>query len=220
MIIMDRITAFLSYSSAQKQICGKLKSLLIDYCGYKVFIAHEDIQGSRVWEDEIISNIVSSDFFIPLLSKDFRESNFADQEIGIAVCLKKKIIPIKLDATNPYGFIQKYQAIQLRGNFNTTTNTDNLDKLVSTIAQIGLSYEFQSLYYQRALNSIIYAFSNSGSYKSSNTIIQILCECNYFTAQNLKDITKAVELNPQIRGAFGLANLRKCFFQKFNTIID
>ncbi len=125
-----------------------------------------------------------------------------------------------MDTTNPYGFIQKYQAIQLRSNFNTTDSLYNLDKLISTIAQIGLSFDPQSSFYQKALNSIIYAFTHSKSYKCSNTIIQILCECNNFTQQNLKDITRAVKANPQIQGAFGLTNLRKYFLQRQNTIID
>ena len=47
---MDRINAFISYASEEKQIGGRLKQLLIHYCGYDTFIAHDDIPGSEVWE--------------------------------------------------------------------------------------------------------------------------------------------------------------------------
>lgn len=128
---MDRISAFISYSSKQKVIGGKFKSYLENYCGYETFIAHDDIPGSTIWEDEIIQAIENADFFIPLISREFKKSPFTDQETGIAVFLKKKIIPIKLDEINPYGFIEKYQALQYK---------NNMHKLALTIAQIGLIY--------------------------------------------------------------------------------
>lgn len=112
---MDRVSAFISYSSTQKVIGGTFKSFLSSYCGYKIFIAHDDIPGSAIWEEEIIKGIEESDFFIPLISKEFADSPFADQETGIAVYLNKKIIPIKLEEVNPYGFISKYQGGFIQG---------------------------------------------------------------------------------------------------------
>lgn len=115
---MDCISAFISYSVKQKTIGGKFRSLLTTYCGYETFIAHDDILGSAVWEEEIIKAIEKADFFIPLISSDFKTSDFTDQETGIAITLKKKIIPIKLEEVNPYGFISKYQALQYKSYQN------------------------------------------------------------------------------------------------------
>src|SRR3989344_8729564 len=122
---MNRISVFISYSSTQKTIGGKIKSYLSSCCGYEMFIAHDDIPGSSVWEAEIINAIEKYDFFIPLISREFKKSQYADQETGIAVYLKKKIIPIKLDDANPYGFISKFQAIPYK---------DDMKELALTIA--------------------------------------------------------------------------------------
>jgi len=54
---MYRISAFISYSSKEKVIGGKFKSCLENFCGYEAFIAHDDILGSTIWEDEIIKSI-------------------------------------------------------------------------------------------------------------------------------------------------------------------
>lgn len=208
---MDRVCTFISYSSKQKIIAGKFKSYLENLCGYETFIAHDDIPGSTIWKEEIIKAIKNADFFIPLISKEFRESPFTDQETGIAVCLKKKIIPIKLDETNPYGFIEKYQALQYKNNIN---------KLALTIAQIGLIYEPQSSYHQKVLNSIVHAFCKSMSFEIANATIQILCKCNDLSPHQLIQIVKAIKTNSQIENAYGLNALKECLRKKYKVSID
>lgn len=209
---MDRISAFISYSSKQKFIGGTFKSCLENYCGYETFIAHDDILGSTIWEEEVIRAIKIADFFIPLISKEFKESPFTDQETGIAVCLKKKIIPIKLSEINPYGFIEKYQALQYRNDVN---------KLALTIAQIGLISEpAHSPYREKALNSIVHAFCRSGSFEIANAIIQILCKCNGLSPHQLNQIVEAIKTNFQIRNAYGLPTLKECLSKIYKISID
>jgi len=208
---MDRISAFISYSSKQKVIGGKFKSYLENYCGYETFIAHDDILGSTIWEEEIIKAIKNADFFIPLISKEFKESPFTDQETGIAICLKKKIIPVKLDEINPYGFIEKYHALQYRNDINN---------LALTIAQIGLICKPQSSYHQKVLNSIVYAFCKSISFEIANATIQILCKCNDLSSHQLAQIVKAIKTNSQIKNAYGLNALKECLRKKYKMSID
>lgn len=207
---MNRITTFISYSSKEKVIGGKFKSYLENFCGYETFIAHDDIIGSTIWEEEIIKAIKNADFFIPLISKDFKESPFTDQETGIAVCLNKKIIPVKLDELNPYGFIEKYQALPYK---------DNANKLALTVAQIGL-IELKSSYHQKALNSIVHAFCKSSSFEIANATIQILCKCNDLSSRQLRLIVKAVKNNSQIKNAYGLSVLKECLGKIYKVSID
>lgn len=219
---MNRINVFISYSSEQKTIGGRFKSYLIAYCGYETFIAHTDIPGSSVWEEEIIKAIEYADFFIPLITDDFKTSDFTDQETGIAVYCKKKIIPIKLAQRNPYGFINKYQALQYKTHPPSyyLRDKDNIKELILTVAQIGLSYEPQSIYHQKALTSIVYAFCTSNSFDTTNAIIEIMLKCTDLSVIHLKQIRKAIKENSQIQGAFGLENL-KTFLQKtYNVSID
>ena len=82
---MNRLKAFISYSSKQKTIGGRFKHCLEHYCGYEVFIAHNDMPAASFFPEEIIKAIKNSDFFIPLLSEDFKTSDYSDQETGAAV---------------------------------------------------------------------------------------------------------------------------------------
>lgn len=215
---MNRIIAFISYSSEQKIIGGELKSCLENFCGYKTFIAHDDIPGSAIWEEEIIQAIKIADLFIPLISKEFKESPFTDQETGIAVCLKKKIIPIKLENINPYGFINKYQALQYKIYPANYSLHDNTKELALTIAQIGLNHEPQ--YHQKVINSLVYAFCSSNSFDTTNATIKIMSDCDHFTSDHLRQIIQAIKSNDQIIGAFGLREFKKFLHKTYNITID
>lgn len=83
--------------------------------GFDIFIAHDDIKPSLVWQQEILKNLKQCDIFIPFLTKNFKESNWTDQETGIAFLMGKHIIPLKVDYI-PYGFINKYQGLKFDSN--------------------------------------------------------------------------------------------------------
>jgi len=210
---MDRIKAFISYSSLNKYIGGELKQHLTTICGYEPFIAHDDIPGSEIWEKEILKAIKTTDFFIPLISKQFKISDFADQETGLAVCLNKKIIPIKLDTINPYGFINKYQALQYKQH--------SIMSVVIAIARIGLHNEPTSIYYKKSLQSLVYALCESKSFETTNTIIQILSTCHHqFSAEQTQQIIEAIRTNSQIIGAFGLRDLKQILRTTYHCSLD
>jgi hypothetical protein len=216
------IKTFISYSSKQKTLGGKFTSYLRNYCGYETFIAHDDMPPSAIFEEEIIRAIEEADFFIPLISEDFKTSNFTDQETGIAVNLKKKIIPIKLEAINPYGFISKYHALQYKEYPPSyyLRETDNIKELVFMISRIGLSYDIQSPYHQKAINSILYAFCKSKSFDSANATIKIISNYNHFTSSHLKQIVQAIKTNDQITGAWGLEELKEFLLGTYKIGID
>lgn len=216
---MDRLKVFISYSSKQKLLGGKFKLSLENYCGYKVFVAHDDIPGAAVWEEEIMQGISDADFFIPLISREFRMSPFTDQEIGIAVFLKKKIIPIKLEDLNPYGFIQKYQAIPYREFSDVSHHKDDISKLALIIAQLELNKP-SSTYYQKATSSMVYAFCTSTSFDVSNATIQLLCNCDDLSSDQISHIRQAILNNSQIRGAYGLPALKDCLNKKYKVTVD
>jgi hypothetical protein len=102
------VRIFMSYSSIEKTVAGHVKNLLEKY-GLSVFLAHDDIRSTVDWQDEIIRALKECDVFIPLLTQSFRESEWTDQETGIAYAFGEFIIPIRV-GMNPYGFIGRIQA--------------------------------------------------------------------------------------------------------------
>src|SRR4030042_1980113 len=216
----NRITAFISYSSEENRIGGKFRNYLETYCGYETFIAHDDIPGSAEWEKEIIKALKRTDFFIPLISESFKSSLFADQETGIAFCLGKKIIPVKLGNIDPYGFIGKFQALKYRHYPPNYYLTDNIKELILTVARIGLSLRSKSKYQQKALNSVVHAFCKSNSFDTANAVIQSMLKCKDFSKYHLKQISQAIEENDQIQGAYELPVLKDFLSRTYNLFLD
>jgi hypothetical protein len=117
------LRAFLSHKAKHKAHASALKEYLDRY-GVSCFVAHKDIQPTKEWVQEIESALFSMDFLGALLTDDFHNSDWTDQEIGVALGRQVPIIPVKL-GKDPYGFIGKYQA--LSGSW------DDIPKMASDI---------------------------------------------------------------------------------------
>lgn len=64
--------------------------------------------------DEIEAGLYSMDALAAILMPGFKESNWTDQEVGIAVGRGTLVIPI-MRGLEPYGFISKYQGLNATG---------------------------------------------------------------------------------------------------------
>ncbi|MBF0492533.1 MAG: toll/interleukin-1 receptor domain-containing protein [Deltaproteobacteria bacterium] len=108
------LKAFLSYSTKNKlegrKVKAKLKELGID-----CFLAHEDLIVSEEWKKRIIQELQICDFFIPILSAEFKSSDWCSQEIGLVSQRSDVIfIPLSLDGTVSFGFISHIQSQKIQ----------------------------------------------------------------------------------------------------------
>jgi hypothetical protein len=104
---------FLSHLSSFKQTAGRLQAVLRKF-GITAFVAHVDIEPTREWLDEIEAGLYSMDALAAILMPGFKESNWTDQEVGVAVGRGVLIIPV-MRGLKPYGFISKYQGLNAEG---------------------------------------------------------------------------------------------------------
>ena len=102
------LKVFISYSMEDKEVGAKIKRILEDL-GIKSFMAHEDIEVSEEWKQRILTELKEADIFIPILSDDFRNSDWCSQEAGIASYRGILIIPLSIDEIKPYGFMSHRQ---------------------------------------------------------------------------------------------------------------
>lgn len=101
---------FLSHLASFKVKTGQLQRALRSYA-ISGFVAHEDIEPSKEWQTEIEAALQTMDAMACLLMPGFKESNWCDQEVGVAVGRDILIVPVRR-GLDPYGFIGKYQGIQ------------------------------------------------------------------------------------------------------------
>ena len=111
--LSDHFRVFISHVHTARKSAGTLKSAMQAY-GITAFVAHDDIETSDEWREEILSALMSMHAFVAVLTEDFSTSAWTDQEVGIAVARDVLVIPLSKGAI-PYGFIGKYQSFNGAG---------------------------------------------------------------------------------------------------------
>ncbi|MEZ5572794.1 MAG: TIR domain-containing protein, partial [Halioglobus sp.] len=104
---------FVSHLSSNKQQVSHLKAHLADW-GISAFIAHEDIEASREWRDEVEAGLQTMDVLVALVEPGFKDSDWCVQEVGYALGSNVDIIPLRA-GMDPFGFFGKYQGLQVKG---------------------------------------------------------------------------------------------------------
>lgn len=106
---------FVSHLSSNKGRTSALKASLANW-GISAFIAHEDIEPSREWRDEVEAGLETMDVLAAIVEPEFKKSDWCAQEVGYALGRKVDIIPLRAGA-EPFGFFGKYQGFQIKGRF-------------------------------------------------------------------------------------------------------
>lgn len=130
----DKLVLFFSHSHKDKKLVSDLKKVLEKADWIECFVAHQDISPNEEWKEEIKKYLENCHCLIVFLSESFKSSNWCDQEIGYAVNRAIPIFPVKLDKTDPYGFISHIQA-------NTLNPEKNIEKLSEEIKEDLLKHE-------------------------------------------------------------------------------
>lgn len=168
-------------------------------------MAHEDIEPSTEWQEEIIHSLKGCDIFIPIVSENFKESNWTDQESGIALAEDKFIIPLNVNLV-PYGFIGKYQALKLDRNIS-----DSCDKIIEIIDNTPLN--------EKLTDSLIKRFIESWNFVAANENAQLLEKREPFTEDQINEIIRGFVINNQIRGGWTANRIVKKMFDKYSEVI-
>lgn len=217
--IIKPIRSFICHSSKEKKIAGLFKNCLENYFGFQAFLAHEDLEPSTEWDPEILKRLKDTDIVIPLISIDSKISPFVNQEIGIAIAIHKKIIPVKIGNIDPFGFISKLQACQCK-NFSEYELLEAVTKIFFHLIVNPKCVKYKT----RAVNSLIHALSKSNSYKTSRIIIKILIKTEEkysFIKMQTKRLVQAIKNNRQVyEELYILPQFKKILQNKYQAIID
>jgi hypothetical protein len=145
---------FLSHKSEVKKETSDLKDRLKVF-GISSFVAHEDIHPTKTWQDEIENALASMDAFVALLTEEFHNSDWTDQEVGFALARAVPIIAVRL-GKDPYGFIGKFQAL-----------SSSWQKAPEDIVKVLLKND-------RMLNAYIQALRHCKSWDAGNSLANVL----------------------------------------------
>ena len=188
----DGYRVFLSHKVEVKKEVAELKERLRIF-GISGFVAHEDIHPTKEWQDEIENALATMDAFVALMTKDFHDSLWTDQEVGFALGRGVPIIAVKL-GRDPYGFLGKFQA--LAGNWETVA--EGVVKLL--IKQ------------PRMLDAYIGAIERCSGFDGGNLLASILTRVDALSDDQTNRLVSAFNSNTEIRGSFGFNGTRPAFY--------
>ncbi|HEV2138572.1 MAG TPA: toll/interleukin-1 receptor domain-containing protein [Nitrososphaerales archaeon] len=195
---------FISHAHQQKELAGDIKRELSDL-GLAAFVAHEDISPTEEWQATIIEVLRECDTFIAILTQDFKDSNWTDQETGMAVALGKTIIPVKVDV-DPYGFIAKFQALKWR----LEAYRDSMDELIGLLVARGII----------AKEKLIEALAHASSFYDAKLKSGLLLKGEPFTEEQMNIIVQAAIQNRQIYQSWDAVGTVRFLIEKHQGQID
>lgn len=133
---------FVSHLAKDKDKATRLRECLKSY-SIAAFVAHEDIDPTLQWQNEIERALFSMDAMVAIHTPGFAASYWCQQEIGFALGRDIKVISFKM-GEDPKGFISKHQALsrkdrtaeQIAKEINGLLETDERTKTKIDKAQI------------------------------------------------------------------------------------
>jgi hypothetical protein len=183
---------FLSHKAEVKRETAELKERLQPF-GVSCFVAHEDIHPTKEWQDEIENALASMDAFVALLTPDFHDSLWTDQEVGFALGRAVPIIAVKL-GKDPYGFIGKFQALA------ATWESAPVEIVRLLIRQ------------PRMLDAYLAAVRRCSSFDRGNQLARVLPDIARLTETQVNQLVSAFNENSELRGSFGFNGTKPRYF--------
>lgn len=188
----DGFRVFLSHKSEVKKETAALKDGLRLF-GISCFVAHEDIHPTKAWQDEIENALASMDGFVALMTENFHDSDWTDQEVGYAVARGVPIIAVRL-GKNPYGFIGKFQAL-------SSTWLAAVEDIVKILIKN-----------DQMLSAYILALRNCPNWDSGNTLAKVLPSIEKLTASQIDALVTAYNETSELHGSFGFNGTKPRFY--------
>ena len=173
---------FLSHKSEVKKETADLKDRL-GLFGISCFVAHEDIHPTRAWQDEIEYALASMDGFVALMTPDFHQSDWTDQEVGFAFARGVPLIAVRL-GKDPYGFIGKFQAL----SSSWSTAAEDIAKILIKNERMFIAY--------------VQALRKCPSWDSGNVLGKALSGIDALSTQQVDELVTAYNETSELRGSF------------------
>jgi len=103
------VRLFISHRDSYKREAKALGNALAEF-GISCFVAHDTIEPMESWQHQIEKGLETMEVFLALVTDDFHDSVWTNQEVGFAKAFNIPIICLKLPVA-PKGFIAEKQAL-------------------------------------------------------------------------------------------------------------
>jgi hypothetical protein len=188
-----RFRLFLSHLSIHRVLAAQLKEAL-RLRGIHAFVAHEDIEPSLKWQDEIELALRSMHALAALLTPEFHVSKWTDQEVGWALGRGVLVIPLRL-GLDPYGLMGKFQGVPGK--------VELPKRLAARTAKILLT---NNQTHSEMRRSVISSFQNADSIEMAIALSDLLCVFPDIADDERKAVWGALAMNQHVSAAEGVSD--------------
>ena len=189
------VRLFVSHRDNYKRQAQQLASALEAY-GISSFVAHDTIEPMEAWQHEIEKGLATMEIMLAVITDDFHESVWTNQEVGYALAAGVPIIPVKVGRRDPPGFIGAKQALKADVDHPETAAADIYKIIAEKLGQKG-----------RLQPALISAFAAAPDFNEAKIRFQRMDRLvTKISPKELTQIITAFENNPQLHNAIYLDN--------------
>jgi hypothetical protein len=186
------VRLFLSHLTSVKVEVSSLKVSLTTY-GVDCFVAHEDIEPSQAWHEEIEFALRSMDAMCAVVTEGFNKSQWTDQEVGFGLGRNVPVIALKC-GQDPYGLLGKHQALSI----DLSRSGPAAERIVEVL------FKQESLR-TKLVTGLVNACSASASYQDAKLSSTMVAKHKTeLSDAQVRDLLSAIESNSQVRNATGV----------------
>ena len=182
---------FLSHVAAHKSVVTALRTALRSHL-VSGFVAHEDIEPTQEWQNEIERALNTADGLAALITSDFHLSKWTDQEVGAAMGRGIVILSLKYGA-DPYGFIGKYQALPIVGKQH--------DAIALEVFKLLANHPLSRA---RLSECVVSSFESAWSWENARRDMSLLEQFSYLDRYQLDRIASAPSTNAKVKESWGV----------------
>lgn len=180
--------AFISYSGEDGGYDLALEAKKnLERWGISAFVDSCDIQKGSPWRTSLVEALTSTHIVLGLLTPEFRNSDWADQEIGFAVARRIPAFPINYGVQS-YGFFGEYQEMDGKGDW------------VKELPPILLA---RPDCHEAYLSAYIATMRDVESFDEGNRLAELLPHIQAATPEQLEAMKEAYNGNHQLQGSYG-----------------
>ena len=201
----DSLRLFISHRAEDRQLAAGLKAACSGY-GISCFVAHEDIVPTAEWLSEIERALRSMDALLALLTPEFPDSNWTDQELGVAVGRGVPVVPVRL-GRDPYGFIGRYQGISGLGR----TAPDLSQEILTTLLRRMESTR------GRMTEALVVRFERAESYEHAKTLVRVLSSLDALSQDQITRLELAFGSNSQVADCWAVQETLPGLIRRFRA---
>jgi hypothetical protein len=213
--------AFLSHSHLDQPIANEIASILGTF-GFSGFLAHRDLESGTEWREEILQKLREASLLIAVVSPNFAESEWADQEVGFALARGIPVLPVSAGKA-PYGFLGHIQGVPWGDEAREGNQWDATDRHWTRAQQVERQARFGvALIHRGVMNrsDIVEKLSASSSWDGTSVLLSVIGDLSALSRTETMAVARAAASNNEVYNCFTARRSLPPFLESRRQLFD